>query len=168
VKITPLTHPLDATVRVPGSKSLTNRALLVASLAQGTTRLQNALFSDDSRYFAQALKTLGFDIQLEEARHEMTVTGLGGTIPASNAELSHCAPDVGTGGISVGGRFSNARTPNSRSDQRSESTRSRVGIYQPLSACPNICKRFTGWKNKNSRKYFVSIPFGIIDGRSLC
>src|SRR5512138_1562802 len=87
MQITPLTHPLHAIVRVPGSKSLTNRALLVAALADGTTRLTNALFSDDSRYFAQALQTLGFNIQLDETSHEMTVTGLGGKIPASKAEL---------------------------------------------------------------------------------
>jgi len=87
LRITPISHPLNATVRVPGSKSLTNRALLIAALANGTTRLTNALFSDDSRYFAQALRTLGFDVQLDEARHEMTVTGLGGKIPAKKAEL---------------------------------------------------------------------------------
>lgn len=87
LKINPITHPLKATVRVPGSKSLTNRALLIASLANGTTHLTNALFSDDSRYFAKALQTLGFDVQLDEANHEMTVTGLGGKIPANKAEL---------------------------------------------------------------------------------
>jgi 3-phosphoshikimate 1-carboxyvinyltransferase len=87
LEIRPIDHPLNASVRVPGSKSLTNRALLVASLAKGTTRLENALFSDDSRYFAQALKTLGFDIQLDEARQKMTVTGLGGNIPVHNAKL---------------------------------------------------------------------------------
>jgi 3-phosphoshikimate 1-carboxyvinyltransferase len=87
LKIKPITHPLNATIRVPGSKSLTNRALLIAALANGTTRLTNALFSDDSRYFAKALQTLGFDVQLDEANHEMTVTGLGGKIPAKKAEL---------------------------------------------------------------------------------
>lgn len=87
MKITPIPHPLNATVRVPGSKSLTNRALLIASLANGTTKLTNALFSDDSKYFAQALQTLGFDVKLNEAKHEMTVVGLGGKIPASKAEL---------------------------------------------------------------------------------
>jgi 3-phosphoshikimate 1-carboxyvinyltransferase len=87
MKITPIPHPLDATIRVPGSKSLTNRALLISALANGTTRITNALFSDDSRYFANALQTLGFDVQLDEANHEMTVTGLGGKIPASKAEL---------------------------------------------------------------------------------
>ena len=64
LRITPINHALNATVRVPGSKSLTNRALLIASLANGTTRLTNTLFSDDSRYFAKALQTLGFDVQL--------------------------------------------------------------------------------------------------------
>ena len=86
-RIHPLLHPLSATVRVPGSKSLTNRALLIASLVKGTTHLTNTLFSDDSRYFAKALQTLGFDVQLDEAKYEMTVTGLGGKIPAAKAEL---------------------------------------------------------------------------------
>ena len=87
LQITPILHPLHATVRVPGSKSLTNRALLVASLAEGKTRLTNALFSDDSRYFAGALQALGFDVQLDEVNAEMTVTGLGGKIPSPKAEL---------------------------------------------------------------------------------
>jgi len=87
LEIKPISHPLNATVRVPGSKSLTNRALLIAALANGTTRLTNALFSDDSRYFAKALQTLGFDIQLDEERFEMIVTGLGGNIPARKADL---------------------------------------------------------------------------------
>ena len=87
LQIKPITHLLNASVRVPGSKSLTNRALLIAALANGTTHLTNALFSDDSIYFAKALQTLGFDIQLDESNHEMTVTGLGGKIPATKAEL---------------------------------------------------------------------------------
>lgn len=87
MQITPLNHPLSATVRVPGSKSLTNRALLIASLANGKTRLTNALFSDDSCYFAKGLQTLGFEVALDKANHEMTVTGLGGKIPAKYAEL---------------------------------------------------------------------------------
>jgi 3-phosphoshikimate 1-carboxyvinyltransferase len=61
--------------------------LLIAALANGTTRLTNALFSDDSRYFAKALQTLGFDVQLDEANFTMTVKGLGGKIPAKKAEL---------------------------------------------------------------------------------
>ena len=85
--IKPLIHPLFATIHVPGSKSLTNRALLLAALADGTTRITNALFSDDSNYFATALKTLGFYIQLDDESLQITVTGLGGKIPAKQAEL---------------------------------------------------------------------------------
>src|SRR5688572_14960036 len=87
IAITPIDHPLQGSVRVPGSKSLTNRVLLIAALADGTTRLTNALFSDDSRYFAEALRTLGFDVQLDPEKAEMTVTGQGGQIPARKAEL---------------------------------------------------------------------------------
>lgn len=87
MQILPIHRPLSATVRVPGSKSLTNRALLIASLANGKTRLTNALFSDDSCYFARALQTLGFDVQLDESKNEMIVIGQGGKIPAKYAEL---------------------------------------------------------------------------------
>jgi 3-phosphoshikimate 1-carboxyvinyltransferase len=87
LEITPIHHPLNATVRVPGSKSLTNRALLIAALARGTTHLSNMLFSDDSRYFAQALRMLGFDLQADESHSEMTITGLGGSFPVKQAEL---------------------------------------------------------------------------------
>jgi 3-phosphoshikimate 1-carboxyvinyltransferase len=87
LQITPIAHTLNAAVRMPGSKSLTNRALLVAALANGQTRLVNALFSNDSLYFARALQALGFDIQLDEANHEMMVAGLGGKIPANKAQL---------------------------------------------------------------------------------
>ena len=87
MQITPITHPLNAIVRVPGSKSLTNRALLISALANGKTCLTNALSSDDSCHFAKALQTLGFDIQLDGANSEMTVTGLGGKIPVKQAEL---------------------------------------------------------------------------------
>jgi len=87
MEIIPIHHPLDGTVRVPGSKSLTNRALLISALSSGKTRLINALFSDDSCYFAKALQTLGFDIELDEPTLEMTVTGLDGKIPVKKADL---------------------------------------------------------------------------------
>ncbi|MDX1378019.1 MAG: 3-phosphoshikimate 1-carboxyvinyltransferase [Anaerolineales bacterium] len=85
--IDPIRHPLNATVRMPGSKSLTNRALLIAALTNGMTKISNALFSDDSKYFANALKTLGFHIQLDEEDLEMTVTGMGGNVPVEKAAL---------------------------------------------------------------------------------
>ncbi|HLF01596.1 MAG TPA: 3-phosphoshikimate 1-carboxyvinyltransferase [Anaerolineales bacterium] len=85
--ITPIAHPLRATVRVPGSKSLTNRALALAALADGTTTLINALESDDSRYFIEALQRLGFSVEATAHRSLLTVHGLGGRIPAARAEL---------------------------------------------------------------------------------
>lgn len=87
LRILPIEHPLNAVVSVPGSKSITNRALLIAALAHGQTHLTNALFSDDSLYFAKALQRLGFEVTLAEASRTMTVTGLGGRIPSPKAEL---------------------------------------------------------------------------------
>ena len=87
IEILPISDPLNASVTVPGSKSITNRALLIASLANGTTTLKNALFSDDSRYLAGGLETLGFEIDLDPASEQIKVTGLSGKIPASSANL---------------------------------------------------------------------------------
>jgi 3-phosphoshikimate 1-carboxyvinyltransferase len=87
LEIRPLARAPRATIRVPGSKSLTNRALLIAALADGTTHLSNALFSDDSRYLAHALQKLGFRVDLDERHASMRVTGRGGHIPASQSDL---------------------------------------------------------------------------------
>ena len=85
--ITPVSQPLDDCVRVPGSKSLTNRALLLAALADGLTNISNTLFSDDSLYFASALETLGFQLFLDPGNTCMLVNGLGGDIPVRKASL---------------------------------------------------------------------------------
>jgi 3-phosphoshikimate 1-carboxyvinyltransferase len=85
--IEPLQHPPDATVRVPGSKSISNRALLVAALADGTSRLTGVLFSDDTRYMAKALQVLGVSVVADEASAGIEVTGCGGTWPAAQADL---------------------------------------------------------------------------------
>jgi 3-phosphoshikimate 1-carboxyvinyltransferase len=87
LSIRPITHPLDASLRVPGSKSITNRALLLAALADGITRLHNALFSDDSLFMVSALQGLGFNIEIDPKDAIMTVEGLGGRIPAAQADL---------------------------------------------------------------------------------
>ena len=85
--ISTLDSPLCTRVSVPGSKSHTNRALSVAAMAEGPTHLKNALFSDDSHYYVQALTDLGFDIILDDGAKTMTLTGLGGKIPATKADL---------------------------------------------------------------------------------
>lgn len=85
--IVPFGKPIHANVRLPGSKSLTNRALLIASLAEGRTHLTNALFSDDSKYFARALMSLGFDVSMDQEKCEMEIVGMAGKIPTQKAEL---------------------------------------------------------------------------------
>lgn len=79
----PFAGPL--TVDVPGSKSITNRALLLATLADGTSRLRGALFSDDSRHFLQCIQDLGFEAEADEEICQITVRGLGGVIPRPEA-----------------------------------------------------------------------------------
>lgn len=85
--IIPLAAPPDATVSVPGSKSLTNRALVLAALAVGTSRLANALFSDDTSVMVESLRRLGFRVEVDPAALTMTVHGRGGVVPEGSAEL---------------------------------------------------------------------------------
>jgi 3-phosphoshikimate 1-carboxyvinyltransferase len=87
LKIQPLTRAVDAVVTVPGSKSITNRALLIAAMAQGESHLLGALFSDDTRYMAQALRQLGIEVVADEDAASFVVRGTGGHIPAKQAEL---------------------------------------------------------------------------------
>ncbi len=78
---------LDWQVKVPGSKSMTNRALLMAALADGKTRLTGVLFSDDSRNFLGSLKSLGFAVEADEQTKEVLVTGLNGALPVTSGEI---------------------------------------------------------------------------------
>ena len=71
----------DITVEVVGSKSITNRALLLSALSNGRCTLSGVLFSDDSRYFMQALVDLGFEVTIDESKKTVTIDGLGGAIP---------------------------------------------------------------------------------------
>ena len=87
IEIQPILKPLDARVEVPGSKSYTNRALLVAAMASGTSRVTGALFSDDTRYMCDALQKLGVEIEADEKQARFDVHGNGGSIPVSGAEL---------------------------------------------------------------------------------
>ena len=86
-EITPVTKPLSAIVTVPGSKSITNRALLIAAMAEGRSVLENVLFSDDTIRMLEALKLLGFQIAIEQDEKRVTVNGLGGQIPSSGCDL---------------------------------------------------------------------------------
>lgn len=83
-------------VVLPGSKSLTNRALLLAALAKGQTRIANVLFSDDTRHMLAALASLGTTIAVDESNREVQVTGHGGPFPASNEQREFFLGNAGT------------------------------------------------------------------------
>ena len=85
--ITPVSGPVHATISVPGSKSLTNRALCLAALASGTSTLRNALFSDDTHYFAAALQALGLEVRQDSGQATISVDGRGGMLPEPEADL---------------------------------------------------------------------------------
>jgi 3-phosphoshikimate 1-carboxyvinyltransferase len=77
---------IDGEINIPGSKSISNRALLLATLAKGTTTLTNLLDSDDIRYMLASLKKLGVKYELSDDKTRCTVQGMGGAICASNAQ----------------------------------------------------------------------------------
>lgn len=83
--ITPLPGPIQAEASVPGSKSLSNRALVVASLAEGPSRLSNILHSDDTRFMMRHLSTLG--VTLHATDDVVEIEGTSGRFPAVNATL---------------------------------------------------------------------------------
>ncbi len=87
VAVQPIRRPFDATVHPPGSKSLTNRALVLAALAGGTSRVSNVLVADDSAVMLDGLRRLGFDVAVDGTT--VTVVGQAGRIPAAAADL-HC------------------------------------------------------------------------------
>ncbi len=87
IEIAPARYPLAATVDVPGSKSITNRGLLLAATAEGTSVIDSVLRSDDTDCMIAGLRALGFTIEVDEAGHRITVHGRGGTIPSVQANL---------------------------------------------------------------------------------
>lgn len=88
IEITPLRHPLAASIRVPGSKSITNRALLLAAMADGRSTISGAGLNDDTRRMAVALGALGFEVDVDQAAARIVVDGRGGSIPARAAEMN--------------------------------------------------------------------------------
>lgn len=86
VEITPPTVPVDASVVLPGSKSLTNRALILAALADGEVTLRGSLWSEDTQAMVHCLRELGFSVDVtpdpdEAANRTLVVEGRGGLIP---------------------------------------------------------------------------------------
>src|SRR5664279_529245 len=77
------------TVRLPGSKSISNRVLLLAALAQGETRVVDLLHSDDTERMLDALKELGVKVEVPDSTHGNAhrITGCDGSFPSKNAKL---------------------------------------------------------------------------------
>src|SRR5512137_1623375 len=86
IEIVPLDRPVRAEVTVPGSKSITNRALVLAALAEGETTLRGALWSEDTQVLVECLQELGFMVNAvpdpdEPCNRTITVYGQGGNVP---------------------------------------------------------------------------------------
>jgi 3-phosphoshikimate 1-carboxyvinyltransferase len=85
--IMPFTRPVRGEVSLPGSKSITNRALLLAALCDGPVTIANALFSEDTEIMTNALRQLGFEAAVDPQAATLRVAGQGGRIPAPSADL---------------------------------------------------------------------------------
>ncbi len=86
--ITPFSRPAAGAVTLPGSKSLTNRALLLAALSGQTVELGGALFSEDTEIMTRALRELGIAVEADAGAHRFRVHGAGGRLPDSEAALA--------------------------------------------------------------------------------
>ena len=85
--IEPIARPFAVTMSPPGSKSLTNRALVLAALGEGPSELSNVLFADDTLVMIECLTRLGFALEIDRKEKRITIQGKGGRIPVENAEL---------------------------------------------------------------------------------
>lgn len=94
--IEPVAGSLDATVKVPGSKSVTNRALVCSALASGPSVLDNALLADDTEAMLGVLRTLGVEVEADVETGRMVVEGTGGRLPPSDRQI-----DVGQSGTTA-------------------------------------------------------------------
>src|SRR5439155_15968767 len=108
IEIVPLQKPVRAEITVPGSKSITNRALILAALADGQTTLQGALWSEDTQVMVEALRRLGFELHVEPDREEtcnrtIKVKGSNGKIP--NAGRADEPLEIFVGNAGTAARF---------------------------------------------------------------
>ncbi|MFW6058733.1 MAG: 3-phosphoshikimate 1-carboxyvinyltransferase [Phycisphaeraceae bacterium] len=95
IEIRPV-EPFDARLRPPGSKSLTNRALLLAALAEGTSTLRHLLLADDTQRMLDALAALGFHLDRADDAHTARLTGAAGHVPGADVAL-----DLGNAGTAM-------------------------------------------------------------------
>lgn len=106
IEILPLQAPPRAEVTVPGSKSLTNRALILAALSEGETTLPGALWSEDTQVMTECLQQLGFMVRAdpdptEPGNRHLTVYGKGGLVPPGGTEQQPVDLFVGNAGTAA-------------------------------------------------------------------
>ena len=87
IELTPVTSPVRGVIRPPGSKSITNRAMVMAALVDGPLTMTGVLDSQDTRVMVESLRRLGFTVDQDLAACRCTVHGQGGRIPAEAADL---------------------------------------------------------------------------------
>jgi 3-phosphoshikimate 1-carboxyvinyltransferase len=101
IDIHPVSRPFRKTVRIPGSKSITNRTLPLAALADGDTLLTGVLFADDTWQMINALQTLGYHLQLDQKNKTVAITGRGKNIPAGTSPGSAVNLNCGNSGTTI-------------------------------------------------------------------
>jgi 3-phosphoshikimate 1-carboxyvinyltransferase len=106
IEIVPLDRPVTTQITVPGSKSITNRALILAALGKGETTLRGALWSEDTQIMVDALQKLGFETQVkpdpaESSNRSITVKGRDGKIPSAGSEERPLELFVGNAGTAA-------------------------------------------------------------------
>ncbi|HEV8541923.1 MAG TPA: hypothetical protein VGR78_06005, partial [Verrucomicrobiae bacterium] len=106
IEIHPLVAPVRASITVPGSKSITNRALVLAALGQGQTQLRHALWSEDTQVMVDCLRRLGFAVEIqadetEPSNRHITVQGLNGLIPNAGRKERPLELFVGNAGTAA-------------------------------------------------------------------
>ena len=87
VRIKPLPEQFRVSISPPGSKSLTNRALILSALAEGECSLSNVLFADDTNVMLDCLSKLGFELAIDAEKRTVKIAGKAGVIPNKIAEL---------------------------------------------------------------------------------
>ncbi len=106
IEIVPLSAAPEVEITVPGSKSITNRALILAALAEGEVTLEGALWSEDTQVMVEALQKLGYSIEVqpdpgEAANRTIHVAGLGQAIPSGGTEGEPLELFVGNAGTAA-------------------------------------------------------------------
>ena len=106
IEIVPLDKPVRAEITVPGSKSITNRALILAALAEGEVTLEGALWSEDTQIMTECLQELGFMVDVrpdpnEACNRTITVYGKGGVVPSGGTEQQPMELFVGNAGTAA-------------------------------------------------------------------